>query len=80
MNKKRCFFILYPVGGQKLVALHDRRRGGDDVAVVANQQKVAVGHLGRSSIGAHEDIGPVVVLPELPDLHFVQVGGLAQRP
>ena len=56
----------------------DLRRGGEDVAVAVSYQKIAVGDYGGSSIHADENVHPVVIFPQVSNLHRVQVGWLTQ--
>ena len=78
MSKKKPYFTLHNVRNPRLVQFRDRGCGGGDASVRANYQKVAVGHLARSRIDPHENVYPVLIFPKSPDLHHVQVGGLAQ--
>ena len=41
-------------------------------------KEVTVGHLGRGSIRAEEDVYPIAILPEQSDLHLEQAGRPAQ--
>ncbi len=64
--------------GRRFVVSRDLRSGHEDVALAVGPEEEAVRHLGGSGIDADEDVHPEVVIPELSDLHLVQVARLAQ--
>jgi hypothetical protein len=56
----------------------DLRRGGEDVTVAVSYQEIAVRDFGGSSIDADENVHPVVIFPQVSNLHRVQVAWLTQ--
>src|SRR5207237_5272177 len=64
-----------PPPGRPLIPPGDRRSGLGDVSLAVGDQEIAVGDAGRAGPRVDEDVDPVVILPEPPDLDPVQVGG-----
>ena len=64
--------------GPRLVLSGHLRCGRDDLTVAISQQEIAVGDPDGSSVHADEDVHPVTILPQVPDLHPVEVAWVAQ--
>src|SRR5262249_41839885 len=71
-----------PDGGQRpgrlLIPPGERRAGLSDVSVSVGDQEIAVGDANSPGPRTDEDVDPVVVLPEPPDLDPLQVAGPAK--
>src|SRR5262249_6238754 len=61
-----------------LIPPGERRGGRGDVAVPVSDQEITVSDVDRPGFRADEDVDPVVVLPESPDLDPLQVAGPAK--
>src|SRR5436190_2148223 len=61
-----------------LIQAPDLRGGLEDVPVPVCHYEVTVGNPGRGGVDADEDVYPVGILPQRPDLHLQQVARLAE--
>jgi len=64
--------------GCKLILSRDLRGGCEDVTVAVSHQEIAVGDLDGSRIYTDENVHPVMILPQVSNLHSVQVAWLTQ--
>src|SRR5262245_31233146 len=67
-------------GPAPLVLPPDLRFRGDDRPLGIDHHEVAVGDAGGERVRADEDVDPVAVVPEPPDLHLPEVFRLAELP
>jgi hypothetical protein len=77
-NEEPAFLSAVPVSGDHRILSRDLRGAGDDVTVTVSDQEIAVGDLDGSGIHADEDVHPVAMLPQLPDLNLVKRVWLTQ--
>src|ERR1700692_1299390 len=57
----------------QLILFRDLRCGRDDPAIAVNLQEVAVRNADGTAVHANENVHPVVIGPELFDLHMAQI-------